>query len=695
MVLPLVTCMMPTCNRRTFVPQAIRYFLQQDYENKELLIVDDGDDCIEDLIPVSNQIRYIRSEKNKTLGEKRNFCVRESQGNLIMHWDDDDWMAPYRISYQVSELLKHKAEVCGLQQMLYYEMDTGACWLYQYPPNAQPWLAGNSLLYTRDFWEKRLFPDMQVASDTKFIYSHRLESYVALADYHFYVATAHRNNTSTKHTNSKLWHAISPVTIQNVVGPDWPLYAGNGKGDKQTTNIQGNGKQDEPVFKNAVSACLLSYKRPGNIQKIVDNIHQYNFIDEILIWNNNTEHELNIKGYKVRVINTIENSICYGRFLCAREAKNEIIYFQDDDALVHNVATLYQAFLNDNSCITYALSPLHFKVKEKYVYSSGQVAFLGWGSFIQKSWITVLDKYLEHNTSADDFLFRREADKFFTLLLGKQNNTLPAQIELLQYDSTRGISLYLEKEHTLYVALAIRKALEFNRKQLIHQFPVTWNIVIACKNYGCYLRDAVNSVLYNHADYIITIVDDGSTDNTPDISLQLTQKYSFIKYIRNEESKGTGFARNQGIASVESLFVVLLDADDKIGGEYLFEAEKLLKKGYDVVNPDAILFGDISSRWPVPETVSLPMQLQRNHVHCCSAFRRSYWAQVGGIDEQMQSWEDYEFWIRLTAAGARIKKISGDHFFYRKHGPSRSSGSDVHNETMKNYIRKKHKLLFG
>ena len=111
------------------MPNAIRYFLQQDYENKELVIVDDGTDTIENLVPVHTQIRYIRIKKNMTLGEKRNFCVRESKADLIMHWDDDDWMAPYRISYQVRELLANKAEVCGLQQMYFYEFSTDKCWL--------------------------------------------------------------------------------------------------------------------------------------------------------------------------------------------------------------------------------------------------------------------------------------------------------------------------------------------------------------------------------------------------------------------------------------------------------------------------------------------------------------------------------------------------------------------------------------
>jgi len=50
---PVVSCIMPTYNRRKFVPQAIRYFLRQSYEPKELLIIDDGSDPVNDLVPVN------------------------------------------------------------------------------------------------------------------------------------------------------------------------------------------------------------------------------------------------------------------------------------------------------------------------------------------------------------------------------------------------------------------------------------------------------------------------------------------------------------------------------------------------------------------------------------------------------------------------------------------------------------------
>jgi GT2 family glycosyltransferase len=201
--------------------------------------------------------------------------------------------------------------------------------------------------------------------------------------------------------------------------------------------------------------------------------------------------------------------------------------------------------------------------------------------------------------------------------------------------------------------------------------------------------------LCNDADYVITIVDDASTDQTPEICAQLSSQYPWIKVLRHETNVEVSRASNSGISMVDSIFVVMLDADDKMGPDYLFEAEKLLRSGWDVANPDAILFGEENGRWMVPEFVNLPMLLERNNVHCCSAFRRSYWAQVGGIDEAINHWQDYEFWIRVTAAGARIRRLPGDHFFYRKHGISKDSESKWIQDQLKAYIHKKHSALFS
>ena len=119
---PLVSCIMPTHNRRRYVPLALHYFLQQDYPNRELLVLDDGTDPVADLMPEDPRIRYFRLDRRRSIGAKRNLACRHAHGALVAHWDDDDWHAPHRLSHQVQALLEAGVDVCGLQTLLFFEL---------------------------------------------------------------------------------------------------------------------------------------------------------------------------------------------------------------------------------------------------------------------------------------------------------------------------------------------------------------------------------------------------------------------------------------------------------------------------------------------------------------------------------------------------------------------------------------------
>ena len=94
---PLVSAIMPTYDRRPFVPLALQWFLDQDYPNKELTIVDDDRDRIEDLAPGVPGISYFSLPGCDSIGAKRNLACAQARGEIIAHWDDDDWYAPERL----------------------------------------------------------------------------------------------------------------------------------------------------------------------------------------------------------------------------------------------------------------------------------------------------------------------------------------------------------------------------------------------------------------------------------------------------------------------------------------------------------------------------------------------------------------------------------------------------------------------
>jgi glycosyltransferase involved in cell wall biosynthesis len=222
--IPQVTCIMPTWNRRAFVPQAIAYFLRQDYPNKELLILDDGTDSVGDLIPQDERIRYIRLAHKASTGSKRNLACKEADGSIIAHWDDDDWMSSTRLSYQVSNLLAAKADMCGTNRLYFFDPASDRAWEYVYRAGGKPWLAGGTLCYTRAFWQANPFPDISVGEDARFVWSNPSMKLLALEDTSFYVALVHPHNTSPKRTTDSSWHPLPTGQIRALIGEDIGFY---------------------------------------------------------------------------------------------------------------------------------------------------------------------------------------------------------------------------------------------------------------------------------------------------------------------------------------------------------------------------------------------------------------------------------------------------------------------------------------
>jgi glycosyltransferase involved in cell wall biosynthesis len=223
---PFVSCIMPTADRRAFIPQAIRSFLKQDHPARELIIVDDGLDSVADLIPDDESIRYIRLAERRSMGAKHNLACELARGEVIVHLDDDDWNAPWRVSYQVDALLRHSPRsLCGLSRVLFYEPAGQRAWEYAYPLTGRPWVYGATFCYRRRLWERHRFPDMNEGADTTYVWNLEAAEVFALEDHRFFVATVHSNNTSPKRTGTLGWQPRSSLEIRDVVDEDgWSFY---------------------------------------------------------------------------------------------------------------------------------------------------------------------------------------------------------------------------------------------------------------------------------------------------------------------------------------------------------------------------------------------------------------------------------------------------------------------------------------
>lgn len=215
---PPVSCVMPTKDRRRYVPLAIGYFLEQDYANRELVVVDDGTDPINDLIPDDPRIRYFRLDEPVSTGAKRNIACGHAEGEIIVHWDDDDWFAPWRVSYQVQQLIGSGADLCGLDTLRFFDVAAQRAWRYRYPPKKRAWVAGGTMAYRRALWQQRRFPEVRAGEDTQFLWHKPHLAVAPLARDDFYVATIHRRNTSRKQLAGRRWSEIPIAEIERVTG---------------------------------------------------------------------------------------------------------------------------------------------------------------------------------------------------------------------------------------------------------------------------------------------------------------------------------------------------------------------------------------------------------------------------------------------------------------------------------------------
>jgi O-antigen biosynthesis protein len=222
---PLVTCIMPTCDRHCFLPEAIRYFLRQDYPNLELVIVDDGSRPVASLLPDDPRIRLTRLSQKKNVGAKRNIACAAAHGEFIVHWDDDDWYPADRVTRQIAALQTGRAEICGTSTLYYYDPESSRAWSYDYGNSGRTWVAGNTLAYRKSWWSAHPFPEIQVGEDSRFVWAAPRGSVRDLDTPDLCVARIHPQNSSRKSPHGACWAACQITVLQRVLGSDWLAFA--------------------------------------------------------------------------------------------------------------------------------------------------------------------------------------------------------------------------------------------------------------------------------------------------------------------------------------------------------------------------------------------------------------------------------------------------------------------------------------
>lgn len=270
-----ISAIMPTADRRRFVPGAIAAFLAQGRDDAELVILDDGADPVADLIPDDPRIRYVREARRRALGDKRNRLCELARGEILLHWDDDDWHAPDRIARQVAAIDAHCADICGLDRVIFLSDDGESAWDYVYR-GRERWVCGGSMAYRRAFWERHPFPALRSGEDTRWVFSAAAASVHAMDAPDIFVARVHAGNTSPKRTRGGFYHPRDPAPVRAMVA----LFDGAGPSPAATTKAVVN-----------VNACLV-HEKPECVVDLVRNLRHLDPASPILLYDGSPRGDL-------------------------------------------------------------------------------------------------------------------------------------------------------------------------------------------------------------------------------------------------------------------------------------------------------------------------------------------------------------------------------------------------------------------
>lgn len=192
------------------------------------------------------------------------------------------------------------------------------------------------------------------------------------------------------------------------------------------------------------------------------------------------------------------------------------------------------------------------------------------------------------------------------------------------------------------------------------------SVITPCYNQGKYLAEAIDSVLaQTYANWELLIVDDGSTDNSAEVAKAYAEKDARIHYIY-QSNAGPSAARNHGVRESKGTYIQLLDGDNKLSARCVelavehMESHKETVVFYSRVRYFGVRNDEFVIRW-----TGYADLLCQNSIDCCCMVRRTDFDSIGGFDEQMRGYEDWEFFIRLLYGRPNVYQHPDVLFYYR------------------------------
>ena len=196
-----------------------------------------------------------------------------------------------------------------------------------------------------------------------------------------------------------------------------------------------------------------------------------------------------------------------------------------------------------------------------------------------------------------------------------------------------------------------------------------FSVIICAFDRAGLLPRALDSLLaQSEQDWEAVVVDDGSTDATPEVVQNYADRDPRIRLVQHAENRGVSAARNTGIENSSGLFVTFLDSDDEYAPDHLAsrhamlldnDSVRLLHGGVKIIGDPFVIDKDDPSR---------KIHLDECIIGGTFVVRRDVFEEVGGFGD-VQYADDTLFFERAAEAGIPIMQTDHPSYIYYRNVP--------------------------
>lgn len=204
------------------------------------------------------------------------------------------------------------------------------------------------------------------------------------------------------------------------------------------------------------------------------------------------------------------------------------------------------------------------------------------------------------------------------------------------------------------------------------------SVIIPAYNGDRYISEAIDSVLaQTYSEYEIIVVDDGSTDRTPEIVRQYGDRVNYL----SQTNQGVAASRNLGLAAARGKYIAFLDQDDLFLAHKLSTQVALLEgnatlgivnSGWQIVDERGEVKAAVQPWEQIPQLNCANLVIWKPVFLGAMLFRRSWLERSQGFDISLTQTPDVDLVMRLAMMGCPAAWVEQTTVKYRQHDANAS-----------------------